>query len=395
MRILVNSTLLLIALTCFNDAFAAAKRPVAALKEVVGIVKVQRAESKEMLSVSVGNLLYNGDRLNTRSGSSVALLFIDGSILKIQENSEVTINTQRKGDRKLDTKVDLPRGEIWAKVTRRDSKFEIETPSSVASVKGTEFTVLVDEFGTTNLFVFEGLVEFQNELGRVLVQRNQKSTATKDQPPEEPKKLTKKDKAERQVEEPNWQLDIKKPSGSKAPNQSFELQINALNPETNKIDYQCNTEIVVSSPSSGGSFSLDGEVWSKEIEGRLSNGAVSIMAKSRKDEDLEIVVSGNNCRPGKAIVTIEKTRQQKRKEAETAKAVVSKAGISEVEDMQYKGGNVIGGGATIDEVLAKIENGELEIVGKEVIEGADGEKKIILKLKPISSGSSQGGKGSQ
>ena len=370
---------------------AAAKRPVAALKDVVGIVKIQRADTRQNVSASVGNMLFNGDRINTSEKASVALLFIDGSLLKIQESSEVTISAQKKGERELDTQIDLPLGEVWAKVTRRDSKFDIETPSSVASVKGTEFSVNVDQFGTSSLFVLDGLVEFQNELGRVMVRRNQKSIAIKDQPPEEPKKLTKKDKKELEEVKPDWQIDIKKPSGTKAPNQSFDLQIKSLNMATNKVDLQCNERIAVSSPTAGAQFSLDGSAWAGEIEGKLTNGTLTIMAKGRTNKNLEVVVSGDNCRPGRTTVPIQQTRQQKRAEAEKAESIVRKAGIGEVEGLGYSSGEVKSGSDNIEDILTKIDSGELEIISTEVVEGADGKKKVILKVAPKKSSGGAGG----
>ncbi|MBC8278499.1 MAG: FecR domain-containing protein [FCB group bacterium] len=382
MRMLI-SILLIVLMAGIGDTIqAAANRPVAALKDVVGIVKIQRSDSRQSEAASVGNLLFNGDRINTSEKASVALLFIDGSLLKIQEGSEVTINAVKKGERELDTKVDLPLGEVWAKVTRRDSKFDIETPSSVASVKGTEFSVSVDQFGTSNIFVMEGLVEFQNEMGLVMVRRNQKSTAIKDQPPEEPKKLTKKDKKELEETKPDWQIDIKKPAGAKAPNQSFDLQIKSLNMATSKVDLQCNERISVSSPTGGAQFSLDGSTWAREIEGQLTSGTITIMAKSRANRNLEVVVAGDNCRPGRTTVEIQKTRQQKRQEADKAASVVNKAGVAGIEGLEYSSGEVKGGSSTLDDVLSKIDGGELEIVSYEVVEGADGTKKVVLRVRP-------------
>jgi len=389
MRSAVNFLLVILCAVITNSAWAEAKRPVAALKEVVGIAKIHRADTKQNMSASVGAILYNSDRLNTSSRASVALLFIDGSMLKIKENSEVTISAQRKNENQLDTKVDMPLGEIWAKVTRRDSKFDIETPSSVASVKGTEFSLSVDENGITNLFVFDGLVEFQNELGKVMVRRNQKSTIQPNQAPEEPKKMSKKDKQQLQETGPAWQLDIKKPADAKAPNQAFEIQIKALNIETAKQDMKCSESVVVNSPGGGGQFSLDGNSWTNEIEGNLTAGSLTLMAKSRVDKGLEIAASGSGCRPARTTVDIQKTRQQKRQEGDRAKAAASKAGFaSELEGLEYSGGEVKEGAGSIDEILGKIESGELVIVGKEIVETADGSKRIIIKVKPSSGGKS-------
>ena len=55
-------------------------------------------------------------------------------------------------------------GELWAKVEKGSGKFEIETPTTVVSVKGTNFMLNVAEDGTTELFTFDGEVLFQNTI---------------------------------------------------------------------------------------------------------------------------------------------------------------------------------------------------------------------------------------
>ena len=370
------------------------KRPIAAIKDVIGIVKLLRADTHQKIVASMGNLLYNGDAIITESSASIAILFTDGSMLKVQENSEVTLTAQRKDGQQVDAKVDLPLGEIWAKVTRRDSKFEVETPSSVASVKGTEFSVMVDEGGTSTLFVYDGLVEFQNELGSVIVKRNQKSVTEKDKPPEEPQKLSKKDKEQRAEVGAQWKLEIKAPSGKQAPNQPFQMQARALNPETNRLDVSCNSKIVISSTTSGAQFSLDGNAWSGELQAQLASGELTFYAKARTTDDLVATVSGDNCQPGKATVSIEKTRQQKLKESERVISIMRKLGIGDVEGLQYKQGELKIGTGNFDDILSKIDSGEFDVVGFEIVDTEDG-KKIILRVKPAAGEKEGGGPGGQ
>ena len=390
---LVFSLFLVAAMAVFDLAQTQTKRPIAAIKNVVGIVKLQRSDTRQKIVATAGNLLYSGDGLTTGSEASVAVLFTDGSMLKVQENSEATLKAERKGERKLDASVDLPLGEIWAKVTRRDTRFEIETPSSVASVKGTEFSVKVDELGTSTVFVFEGLIQFQNELGEVMVKRNQKSTARANQAPDKPQNLSKKEIKQREETGPNWKLEIKTPSGNQAPNQSFQLQLKAQNPETNRVDLNCNSNVVISSTTSGAQFSIDGNTWANELEAQLASGALSLYAKGRTDKDLIINAAGNNCQPGRTTVTIVKTRQQKMRESEKVRSVVNKIGISEVEGLKYTGGELKTGTGDIDEILSRIDNGDLEVVSYEVVESPDGKKKITLRVKPAAS--KGGGPGTQ
>jgi len=311
------------------------------------------------------------------------------------DNSEVTIEAERKGEQQLDTKVDLPLGQVWAKVTKRNTRFDVETPSSVASVKGTEFMVLSQEDGGSEVMVMEGVVDFFNELGKVSVRKNQKSMCEKNTAPGEPQKLSKKDKAEAEETRPNWQLEIKKPAETKAPNQSFEIQVKALDLASGKPDSKCAENVLVTAVSEGGQVSLDGASWSNEVNGTLAGGILNVQAKSRTARNLEIQASGDNCKSTRTTITIEKNRQQKREESEKAKSIAGKAGIGEVEGMDYAGGEVKNGAGSIDDILNKIEKGEMEIIGKEVIVGTDGSKRVVLKVKPVSGGSSGGGKSGQ
>ena len=54
-------------------------------------------------------------------------------------------------------------GELWAKVSKNTGEFVIDTPTTVVSVKGTRFVLLVDENGFTDLFTLEGMVNMKNK----------------------------------------------------------------------------------------------------------------------------------------------------------------------------------------------------------------------------------------
>jgi hypothetical protein len=128
----------------------------------------------------VGDQLFNGDELETKTESYAAVKFADqSSIVKLFPNSTLNINTvQEKG--KTNKKSVLKIGELWAKVEKGTGKFEIETSTTVASVKGTNFLMNVTEEGLTNLYSFEGEVLFQNKLDgeTAFIQAGQRGTST-------------------------------------------------------------------------------------------------------------------------------------------------------------------------------------------------------------------------
>jgi len=128
----------------------------------------------------VGDKLFNGDELETKNESYAAVKFADqSSLVKLFPNSTLNINTvQEKG--KTNKKSVLKIGELWAKVEKGTGKFEIETSTTVASVKGTNFLMNVTEEGLTNLYSFEGEVLFQNKIDgeTALILAGQRGTST-------------------------------------------------------------------------------------------------------------------------------------------------------------------------------------------------------------------------
>lgn len=138
----------------------------------------------ESSALKLGDKLYNGDEIETKAESYAAIQFEDGSsIIKLFPNTILNIRTEKQGE-KYNKKSFLKMGELWAKVEKGTGKFEIETPTTVVSVKGTNFMLNILEDGTTELFTFEGEVIFQNKItGEAeTVLAGQRGTISGDQP---------------------------------------------------------------------------------------------------------------------------------------------------------------------------------------------------------------------
>lgn len=134
--------------------------------------------------LKLGDKLYNGDEIETKAESYAAIQFKDeSSIIKLFPNTLLSIHIEKQGE-KYNKKSFLKMGELWAKVEKGTGKFEIETPTTVASVKGTNFMLNILEDGTTELFTFEGEVIFQNKItGEAeTILAGQRGTISGDQP---------------------------------------------------------------------------------------------------------------------------------------------------------------------------------------------------------------------
>lgn len=110
-----------------------------------------------------GAVLPQGARLSVPEGGHVSVRLADGSVVRIQQQSDLTLQRlERKGAAgDVQSELKLERGRVDSSVQpqrRSGQRFEIHTPLAVASVRGTEFGVGIDEGGRTIASVTEGLV---------------------------------------------------------------------------------------------------------------------------------------------------------------------------------------------------------------------------------------------
>ncbi len=125
--------------------------------------KIELTRGEENSKLNTGDELYNKDELESMEDSFAAFKFIDGSsIVKLFPNSILTINAQKDGD-KLNKKSYLKMGELWSKVVKKTGVFEVETPTTVVSVKGTEILISHSNEKGTILYTFSGEAEIKNK----------------------------------------------------------------------------------------------------------------------------------------------------------------------------------------------------------------------------------------
>jgi len=134
---------------------------VAFIKGVKGKVELKRGGSPEWKDARVGDVLNSGDWVRTGINSMAMIMFTDKlSIVKLRDETEVEIRGQRK-EKSLSKKLYTELGDIWAEVKDPTGGFEIETPTSVASVKGTEWIETVSG-DTVSVYGIKGLVILMN-----------------------------------------------------------------------------------------------------------------------------------------------------------------------------------------------------------------------------------------
>ena len=155
-QIIKNS---LLALFIFSIVYG---NKIAVTTKVKGLVEIMGVGKDDFKDLKPGTILSDGDKLRTGSSGFVAVIFIDDkSTLKLKENSEAVITGQRSA-KSIAKKINMDIGTIRATVKKQNTDFVIQTPTSVASVKGTDFWLITDPAEGDLIIGLEGLVGLTN-----------------------------------------------------------------------------------------------------------------------------------------------------------------------------------------------------------------------------------------
>jgi len=155
-------TLLIFALVLVGGAFA---EKVAVISKVQGDVLIQKAEDFDYTTpVTMGMILDNNDQIKVNDGFAVMLLLDDKSQVKLRENTEVAI-TLAEDIGGTGYHVRLEYGQALTKYEKgAEFGFQLHTPTSVASIKGTAFWTISDPETGDQVIVTEGQVDVMNNL---------------------------------------------------------------------------------------------------------------------------------------------------------------------------------------------------------------------------------------
>jgi len=150
LAVLLVAAALLIFTACLADAQD--KSSVAMVTSIKKELKVTH-NGKEIKGV-VGMDLYEGDILKTGAGCQAVILMGDGSEIKLNEKTEITIKAYNNSAKSIFIKI----GEIFGKFLPQKTKVMLETPKGVAGIEGTELTLKVGE-NNSEVNVNEGTVK--------------------------------------------------------------------------------------------------------------------------------------------------------------------------------------------------------------------------------------------
>ena len=149
-------------LACLMASGLYAQEPVGVIAKTSGETFHKKFNADDYgQSVPIGTQLKNHDWIKTGDDGFMAIFFLDDkSQLKVKGNSEMEILASVERG-KISKTISLDYGQVRASVTEQKGEFRIATPTSVASVKGTDWWVISGEDGDI-FFVLSGVVEGEN-----------------------------------------------------------------------------------------------------------------------------------------------------------------------------------------------------------------------------------------
>lgn len=113
------------------------------------------------IGLTPGYILNPGDRIDTRGGGQVVIDLSDGSMVVVQPGSVIVLKDYRQAA-SLRELFEITLGMVRVKINHyagRPNPYRMNSPTASIAVRGTEFSIQVDQQGRTQVLVYEGAVE--------------------------------------------------------------------------------------------------------------------------------------------------------------------------------------------------------------------------------------------
>lgn len=140
--------------------------------DVAGSAELTANPDEEWAAIKANQCVYPGDLIRTGEDGAVSLQLGPEVSVKVNANSDFQLWNEDE-DAIVPNELDFELGEVLTEIAPAEGEevpFAVNTPSGVVSVKGTEFHVMVDEEGKSEVKVLDGVVELLNDLGSVLAE---------------------------------------------------------------------------------------------------------------------------------------------------------------------------------------------------------------------------------
>ncbi len=134
--------------------------PTAVAQLIIDSGTVQFNSGGDWEAARNGMEIWQGDSVRTLDESEAKIIFFESSVMRLAPNTEIEIQALSADPDNTYIYLRQESGRTWNKILRLSgiSSYEMETPTTVISVRGTAFSVEVED-GMTDIILVEGEME--------------------------------------------------------------------------------------------------------------------------------------------------------------------------------------------------------------------------------------------
>lgn len=156
----------------------------ASLHELSGDVQARPSAQAEFVTALEGMLVEVGGQVRTAEQGRARIDLANGTIIRVAPLSTFTLEANQETDGGMFTRLRLEAGKVW--VILNGGSLDVDTPSGVASVRGSYLSVDVQPDGSVKVTCLEGTCRLENAGGSVELTAGQSTLVTgANDPPEQ------------------------------------------------------------------------------------------------------------------------------------------------------------------------------------------------------------------
>jgi tetratricopeptide (TPR) repeat protein len=147
-----------------------------------GTVEVAPPESSNFTPAHAKQVLRVGDQIRTGKNSRATIRLSNLSVIRVYELTTMAIRPPTKAE--ANAAIEVKSGATYFFNRDKPNETQFETPSSSGAIRGTEFTLTVDDNGRTELALLDGQVALKNAHGSIQLDSGERAVVEKDQAPQ-------------------------------------------------------------------------------------------------------------------------------------------------------------------------------------------------------------------
>lgn len=219
-----------------SSIFLFSQQGIALITKAKGSIEYTRnLDNKFFDDIDKGQSLFDQDLLRTGENGFAKYVYLDdGSMIKVHKNAEVYVYGSID-KRSIVKQINVAEGNVKFEVSRQgENEFTVITPTSVASVKGTDFWLATDEDEGDQFFGLSGLVNVTNIQSNEIRQLTRNMTVTslpsgamdiKKTDPKDFKKLQSLELDVGEINEMEFEQSLLEQSGEELPEGEIKVQL--------------------------------------------------------------------------------------------------------------------------------------------------------------------------